>query len=253
MLKRIAVWIVSFWLAGACVARCQSERPLSGVVHGTQVSLTKTGEVPNERAARALPDAPSAVAAIQKEQLRESGVEGKLLRTPTGATSVMLPRATGMVALPRPSAALVYEATPGQTQYSGTFLRKYLEPAHQQNLRYQASSRDSLLGRATDAASRIFLTRDESGQRKVNTPYFVGVLTSIAMHKAERPYWLRSNGVPIGDFGSTVGNDAGMNLLHEFGPGLKQAVTGHMPILARIGERIVRERQSNSPAFGAGR
>jgi hypothetical protein len=38
-----------------------------------------------------------------------------------------------------------------------------------------------------------------------------------------------------------VGNDAGMNLLHEFGPGIRQKVTGHMPeFVSRLGERIIR-------------
>jgi hypothetical protein len=210
--------------------------------------------VPNEQAPKALPDAPSAVAAIQK-QSHENGVGGSLPLAAGGASNAVLPRATGLGAVvPPPSAAIVYGAIPEQTQNSGGFFRKYLEPSSTpQNLRYQASSRDSLMGRATDAASKVFLTRDESGRRKVNTPYFVGVLTSIAMHKAERPYWLRSAGVPIGDFGSTVGNDAGMNLLHEFGPGLKQAVTGHVPFVARIEERIVRERQSNAAGFVVGR
>ena len=251
MLKRIAVWIVSFWLAGACVARCQSERPGGGVVLGTQVRNTLA--VPNEQAAKALPDAPSAVAAIQK-QSHENGV-GESFPKNAGGAAAVLPQAMELSpAVPPPSAAVVYRAIPEQTQNSGGFFRKYLESSSTpQNLRYQASSRDSLMGRATDAASKVFLTRDESGRRKVNTPYFVGVLTSIAMHKAERPYWLRSGGVPIGDFGSTVGNDAGMNLLHEFGPGLKQAVTGHVPFVARIEERIVRERQSNVPRFGVGR
>jgi hypothetical protein len=98
------------------------------------------------------------------------------------------------------------------------------------------------MGRATDAASRIFVTRDEFGKRRLNTSYFVGVLTAVAVHSASRPYWARSNSMPLGDFGSTVGNDAGMNLMHEFGPGLRQAVAGHMPsIVFRVERRILRE------------
>src|ERR1700727_1723249 len=42
------------------------------------------------------------------------------------------------------------------------------------------------------------------------------------------------------DFGSTVGNDAGMNLLHEFAPNLQEVMKSHAPrfvsnLTARIG------------------
>lgn len=122
-------------------------------------------------------------------------------------------------------------------------------------MRYRASSSDSLMGRATDAASSILVTRDESGQRRLNTSYLVGVLTAVAAHRAERPYWARSSAsAPLGDFGSTVGNDAGMNLLHEFGPGLREAVTGHMPsFVFRIQRRIVQETTAQQPALKSGR
>ncbi len=139
----------------------------------------------------------------------------------------------------------VYETAPAQKE-SDDFLSKFLVASlHHPNSRYRASSNDSWMGRATDAASSILLTRDESGKRRLNTSYLVSVLTSVAAHSASRPYWLRSSSAPIGDFGSTVGNDAGMNLLHEFGPGLRQAVTGHMPsFVFRIEQRVTEELNS---------
>ena len=136
---------------------------------------------------------------------------------------------------------------------SGTFLRKYFDTpfSKQETTRYQASSKNSLLGRASDAAARILVTRDEMGRRRVNTSYVVSVLTSFAAHNASRPYWARSNPNPIGDIGSTVGNDAGMNLMHEFGPGLRQAVAGHMPsFVFRVERRIVRNVNPPSPLAG---
>jgi hypothetical protein len=75
----------------------------------------------------------------------------------------------------------------------------------------------------------MFVTRDESGKRKLNTPYFLRVLTSVAANNASRRYRARSGSAPLSDFGSTVGNDAGMNLLREFGPGIRQVLTSHMP------------------------
>jgi hypothetical protein len=107
-------------------------------------------------------------------------------------------------------------------------------------LRYRASASDSLMGRATDAASRILVTRDESGRRRFNTSYFLRVATSVAAHSASRSYRVRSGTAPLGDFGSTVGNDAGMNLLHEFGPAVRKMATGHLPeFVSRMEERII--------------
>jgi hypothetical protein len=110
------------------------------------------------------------------------------------------------------------------------------------SLSYHPLSDGSLMGRATYAASRTFITRDDSGKGRVNTSYFLGVLTSAMVHSAYRPYWRRSVSGPFSDFGSTIGNDAGMNLYREFRPGLEQLMKNHAPrfvsrIEAQIGQR----------------
>ena len=148
---------------------------------------------------------------------------------------------TGPTALLPPRPVLEYESVPAG-KYSGSLFGKYLDlSSTKQGARYRASSKYSLMGRATDAAGRIFVTQDESGRRRVNASYFARMLTSIAVHNASRPYRARSNSIPIGDFGATVGNDAGMNLMHEFGPELRQAVAGHMPsFVFNFEKRIIR-------------
>ena len=99
----------------------------------------------------------------------------------------------------------------------------------------------SLAGRATHAASRMLFTRDASGRGKLNTPYLLRTLTSVAADTASRPYWRRSVSDPFGDFGSMVGNDAGMNLWHEFGPGIEQVMKSHTPrFVAKIQDRMSR-------------
>jgi hypothetical protein len=106
---------------------------------------------------------------------------------------------------------------------------------------YRPLAQGSLMGRATFAASRTVITRDPSGKGKLNTSYFLGVLTSALAHTAYRPYWRRSVGAPFSDFGSTVGNDAGMNLWHEFGPGIQQMMKSHTPkFVERIEESVGR-------------
>jgi hypothetical protein len=139
----------------------------------------------------------------------------------------------------QPGFALLDLVEPVQNK-SGDFFDKHLYPSLlKRRLNYHPASSDSLMGRATYAASRIFVARDDSGKGRLNTSYFLGVLTSAAIHTAYRPYWRRSPSQPFNDFGSTIGNDAGMNLFHEFGPGLQQLMKSHTPkFVSRIEERL---------------
>ena len=121
---------------------------------------------------------------------------------------------------------------------SRTLLEKYLDPSLAKQRPKQPSNDGSLMGRATRAAAGIFVTRDQSGSGLLNTSYFVRALASVAADTASRPYWRRSAGEPFSAFGSTVGNDAGMNLLHEFAPGIQHLVRNHAP---RFVARMVAE------------
>ncbi|MFZ0807268.1 MAG: hypothetical protein WAN03_13825 [Candidatus Sulfotelmatobacter sp.] len=94
---------------------------------------------------------------------------------------------------------------------------------------FHFSTGDSLVGRATYAASKVLLTQDDSGRSHPNTSYFVRVLASAVAHSASRPYWRRTLSQPFSDFGATIGNDAGMNVVHEFEPGILQAMKNHEP------------------------
>jgi hypothetical protein len=127
---------------------------------------------------------------------------------------------------------------------SGAFFSKYLYPALlKQDPRYHPSNSGSFWGRATYAASRIVITRNDSGERVLNTSYFLAVLTSVAISTAYRPYWTRSTSATFATFGSTIGSDAGINLLHEFEPGIRQLVKRHAPkFVSRIEERITSDR-----------
>jgi hypothetical protein len=95
------------------------------------------------------------------------------------------------------------------------------------------------MGRAAYAASRIFIARDDGGKGRLNTSYFLGVLTSVVIHTAYRPYWARSASAAFNNFGSTIGSDAGINLFREFQPGLLQMMKGRTPrFVSRIEARI---------------
>jgi hypothetical protein len=137
---------------------------------------------------------------------------------------------------------------------SSNFIVKYLyPPLVKRRLLYHPSTSNTFTGRSIYAASHIFVTRDDSGKRRLNASYFLGVLSLVAVHSARRPYWARSASAPFNDFGSTIGNDAGINLFHEFEPGIRQMVKGHTPKFAfKIEERITRDQNlkelASSPA-----
>jgi hypothetical protein len=141
------------------------------------------------------------------------------------------------------ASSLLFDAMGGegrQQAHPSDFFTKHLYAAHQ-NVSYHPLAQGSLVGRATFAASRTVITRDPSGKGRLNTSYFLGVLSSALAHTAYRPYWRRSVGAPVSDFGSTVGNDAGMNLWHEFGPGIQQMMKSHTPkFVGRIEESVGR-------------
>ena len=95
------------------------------------------------------------------------------------------------------------------------------------------------MNRTTNAVGRIFVTRDETGEQQLNTPYFWRALVSVAADTASRPYWRRSATGSFSDFGSALGNDAGINVLHEFKPGIESLMKNHAPrFVTRIAERL---------------
>jgi hypothetical protein len=104
------------------------------------------------------------------------------------------------------------------------------------------------MGRAAYAASRIFVIRGDSGKGRLNSSYFLGVLTAVAIHTASRPYWARSASATFNNFGSTIGSDAGINLLHEFRPAFLQMMKGHTPTFVSSIEARITDDQTRRDA-----
>jgi len=108
---------------------------------------------------------------------------------------------------------------------------------------HHTSQSESLIRRASYAAASVLVTQDDTG-RKLNTSYLLRVLATTAAHSAAAhsayvPYWRRPLSRPASDFGSTIGDDAGMKVFHEFKPGILQLVKSHEPkFVSAIGERI---------------
>jgi len=224
MVKRIALFrVVGFCLCAVCGAACQSDRPAAS---SKSLSVSPSS--------LSLPDAPSALVLTHVNPVQ--GISDAA-RVPLSVTAVGLPSATT-----RFQAALALQPGqhPDQQKSNALFFRHLTPSLTKPNLRYRPSDNDSVMGRATDAASRILVIRDQSGKRRFNTTYLLRLATSVAADSASRRYRARSKTAPLSDIGSTVGNDAGMNLLHEFGPSLQQTVTSHLPkFLSRIQERML--------------
>jgi hypothetical protein len=247
MVKRIAsIRVISFCLLAACGALCQSENPSRNSLQGDG---SNSPEVQRQEmgAWKSLPDAPSVQVPTEAEQFQtfvdEAGSPLKFRSLVVNA-GLIRETALGHVTFgPQPRLTALPPVVSSQEK-SGTFFSKYLYSSlFRKGLRYHPSTSGSFMGRATYAASRIFIRHDDSGRGRLNTSYFLGVLTSVAVDTAYRPYWARSRSATFSNFGSTIGNDAGINLLHEFGPGIRRLVKGHTPkFVSKIEERVTRDQ-----------
>jgi len=249
MVKRIApIRVISFLLLAACAALCQSERSSADLVQGLRFDGSHSPEVQPQamRSWRSLPDAPSVQPPTQAEKFHTFVNEARSpLTLGAAAVNAGVMRETELAHVtpgPQPSLTALYRVAFIQKE-SSAFFGKYLYPSLlRQDPRYYPSTSSSFLGRATYAASRILITRDDSGKRALNSSYFLGVLTSVAIATAYRPYWARSTSATFKTFGSTIGSDVGINLLHEFGPGIRQMLKGHTPkFVSRIEESITHD------------
>jgi hypothetical protein len=196
--------IISFVLLTTCAALCQRPDRLI--------------------ATSALPDAPSAHLPFVQTRIH-SRSSGSVHLTGTSIPVTVTGDYPAQFDLTR----LEYTEPPTQKDLSVP-IAKYLSPSPTSPLnRNHASASDSLVSRATYAASGVVFTHDDSGRSRPNTSYLLRVLTSAVVHSAYRPYWKRSISQPFSEFGATIGNDAGMNVLHEFEPGILQIVKIHQP------------------------
>jgi hypothetical protein len=245
--KRIRpIRIMSFFLLAACGALCQSERFSADLLQGDGPD---SHEVQRQELHtwKSLPDAPSAQPPTQAEKFRTFLDEARSPLTFGAAglnAGIMRETELGRLGSGRQASLTdLYKGVLIQKE-SSAFFSKYLYPALlKQDPRYYPSRSRSFLARVTYAASRTLITRNDSGKRTLNTSYFLGVLTSVAISTAYRPYWTRSTSATFKTFGSTIGSDASINLLHEFGPEIRQIVKGHAPkFVSRIEERITNDQ-----------
>jgi len=245
MLKRIALII----LLAPCEALCQKS-PSADLLQGLHFDGSDSLQVQRQEMHRwsALPDAPSSIRPPKRAETFSTFVNETSPPLTLGAVGVsagaMRGTEPGAVTVgPQPSLTAHYQVAFVQKE-SSNFLARYLhQPLLKQDACSYASTSSGFMGRASYAASRIFLMRDDSGKTRLNTSYLLGLLTSVAGATARRPYWARSTSGTFNNFGSTIGSEAGINVFHEFGPGIRQMVKGHAPkFVSGIAERITHGR-----------
>lgn len=232
MKRTLPIRVISlcFLLLAGCGAWCQKhssgDLPGSVPLAGSSSGKEQSDGYPTSKS---LPDAPSSARpSPPSEGLRAFLAEG------------IAPRTIAPSVLPSNSAA----------HHQLTFVQEQSIPYRysavlDQDRGYLASTRGSLLGRAADAASGIFVMRDISGKKRLNAPYFLGVVASVVIQSAYRPSEMRSASSTFSNFGSALGSGAGRNVMQEFGPGIRQMVREHTPnFVSRIKERITRDQTS---------
>ena len=247
-MARIApIRVCSFLLLAACGTFGQSEGSSADL---PQRSGANSPESQQEmRSLESLPDAPSVQPPAQAERFRRLGEQANSPMKP-GAGGMMRETELGSVA----TGLQLRFATPHQPVFaqkeSSNFVSSNPDSSMlRQNRLYRASTSNGFMGRATYAASRIFMTRDDSGKTRLNTSYFFQALATVASATASRPYWARSASSTFNTFGSTIGSDAGINVYREFGPEIRQVVKSHTPkFVSGIGNRITHGQTSSKGA-----
>jgi len=105
---------------------------------------------------------------------------------------------------------------------SGVFFQRFLLPTvFGQDPRYFRRPELPTAERAAYAASRVLLTRNDSGDTAFNISYLGGALISTTLANAYYPLYERGAGQTLQRFGFGILSDAGLNVFHEFWPDLK--------------------------------
>jgi hypothetical protein len=98
-----------------------------------------------------------------------------------------------------------------------------------QDPRYFPSRQRAFISRVFYAATRVTITRDDSGRETFNSSEFLGALFASALQNSYYPRQDRNLGETMNRFGGALGSDAIGNLLHEFTPDMKRLFRKHAP------------------------
>jgi hypothetical protein len=217
------IGVISFLLLAACGALCQN---IPSADKASQPDRPTPPEVqrPEMRSWQLLPDAPSPV---------QPATQG----TAAGAMSEI--ESETVIPPPRPSFTASDSLRFTQNEPRGPFTNHLDFQLPKPDQVYTRSTSTSFLGRVSYAASSGLLTHSASGRLRLSTSFCLGMLALAAVHTAYRPYWDRTGAAVGGDFGVSIGSNAGINVFHEFEPAIRTKARSLTPkFIYRLGERF---------------
>lgn len=108
-----------------------------------------------------------------------------------------------------------------------------------QDPRYFPSAKRSLISRSWYAATRVVITRNDSGDNTFNSSEFLGSLFTSALQNSYYPRHDRTFEDTMNRFTGALSSDAIGNLIREFTPDMKRLFRRHAPKkILRIEERL---------------
>jgi hypothetical protein len=239
-LKRPAVILALFLLLAGAEAWSQNGLLPSGLPRYLRPVQEQRQDLRNTQSS--LPDAPSAVPAMQRERLQTFVETITPLIFDGGAINARMARESLQRLAPgvMPSYSASYGA-PAVQKKSTVIFDKYLYSSLlREDMRHPSLTSDGFWGHASYAASRLFITRDDSGKKKFNAAYLIGALASAAVaNTTYRTYRAQPASVAFGNFGSTVGSDTGRNIFQQFWPHIHQILRGHSPKVMQTAEERI--------------
>lgn len=124
------------------------------------------------------------------------------------------------------------------------FFTKFLLPSLlRQDPMYHPSEATGDAGRASYAISRVLIGRNDNGRSTLNTSELIGAVLAASISSAYHPYHHYTPGETASRAASGMAADAGINMLREFWPDIRDQLRDHGPkimqgLVTRIGPRI---------------
>jgi hypothetical protein len=214
-------------LGGICAAQTLPDAPSATATTRNALSFSGT-PVRNVQKIRTVEPPPNvALSDGQKFQVFVSHAQSPLMFAGAGTSAAL--RHSQDNSDQRWSWPRTYTAALAERE-SNAFFGRYLFPVlFDQDPRYHGSESNGLMPRAMYATSRVFITRKDDGRKTLNTSYLLSTLLSSSLANVYKHPWDRTAGNTFADVGSTIGGDAGFNLVREFWPQLRETLSNHTP------------------------
>ncbi len=134
---------------------------------------------------------------------------------------------------------------------SGVFFQRFLLPTlFRQDPRSYRRPDLPTMQRVGYAMSRVVLTRQDNGANGINVSYLAGGFLASALSNAYYPFHERGFGNTVQRFASGILSDAGLNVWHEFWPGIRRKLFRTRMVQrferSRLGSKVIAPQPTQS-------